>query len=270
MRALPARQAPPHHVRVRAARRRERLAAGCPPAGEGVGGRQGESEPAAAQRRAGHPVRAAVRRGDQRLREDPRGPRLERVRAQEPRPRHSRRVRAVDRRGAGRAEIRGRRSLARCSCLGAMSSDRAGALAEPKTWRDLREHVGGVAARGSAKRRSNHSSPPRAARRSSRTRTRLVFFAKDKNGADAPDRRRLQRLGSDAEGIRRLDRNDDAHRRHALVVSRGHGVYQRARRIRVPVRQGGGGRSAEPAGRAGVRRTTFRGPNAVLAGAAGD
>ena len=60
---------------------------------------QGQGQSAAAQRGAGHPVHAAVRRARQRVREDPRGPRRHRVRAQEPRPRHPRRVRSAHRRG---------------------------------------------------------------------------------------------------------------------------------------------------------------------------
>ena len=100
---FPLAQAPPHHVRVRDARRRERLAAGRAQAGEGAVGRQGQGQPAAAQRRAGHPVRAAVGRRDQCVREDPGRQGAQRVGAQEPRPRHSRRVRTVDcRRAASR------------------------------------------------------------------------------------------------------------------------------------------------------------------------
>ena len=75
LQAFPAVEAPPHHVRVRDARRRQRLAGRRAQARQGAGGRQGEGQPAAAQRGAGHSVRAAVGRAHQRLCEDPRRPR---------------------------------------------------------------------------------------------------------------------------------------------------------------------------------------------------
>ena len=59
--------------------------------------REVEGEPDSAERRAGHSVRAAVGRGDRSLRADRRRPRRHRVGAQEPRPRHPRRLRSADR-----------------------------------------------------------------------------------------------------------------------------------------------------------------------------
>ena len=75
LQAIPAVEAAPDHVRVRDAGRRQRLARGRAPAGQGAGRRQGQGEPAAAQRRARHSVRAPVRRARQCVREDPRRPR---------------------------------------------------------------------------------------------------------------------------------------------------------------------------------------------------
>ena len=98
--AVPAQEAEPHHVRVRAAGRRERLAAGCAAAREAGRRREIEGEPDPAERRRRHPVRAAVRRGDRSLRAHRLRARRGRVGAQEPRPGYPRRLRAVDRRGA--------------------------------------------------------------------------------------------------------------------------------------------------------------------------
>ena len=73
------------------------------PAGEAAGRREGEGQPDSAQRRAGHSVRAAVGRGGRSLRADPGRPRRHGVGAQEPRPRHPRRVRSADRRRAAKS-----------------------------------------------------------------------------------------------------------------------------------------------------------------------
>ena len=70
--AVPAVEAAPHHVRVRDAGRHQRFGRGRAQAGEGAGRREGQGEPAAAQRGAGHSVRAAVGRAHQHVREDPR------------------------------------------------------------------------------------------------------------------------------------------------------------------------------------------------------
>ena len=59
---------------------------------------QGQGQPDPAERRARHPVRAAVRRARRPLRAHPRRPRRHGVGAQEPRPRHPRRLRSADRR----------------------------------------------------------------------------------------------------------------------------------------------------------------------------
>ena len=73
-------------------------------------GRQGQGEPAAAERGAGHSVRAAVGRAHQQVREDPRRQGADGLGAQEPRPRHPGRVWAADRRRPVEQEIRRRRS----------------------------------------------------------------------------------------------------------------------------------------------------------------
>ena len=62
LQALSAEEAQPHHVRVRAARRRQRLAGGRAAAGEAAGRREVEGESDSAERRGGHSVRAAVGR----------------------------------------------------------------------------------------------------------------------------------------------------------------------------------------------------------------
>ena len=54
-RRFPLKRREPHHVRIRAARRRERYARGCAPAGPAAGRHQGQGEPASAQRGAGIP-----------------------------------------------------------------------------------------------------------------------------------------------------------------------------------------------------------------------
>ena len=61
-RRFPLKQAQPHHLRVRAARGRQRFARGRAAAGEAAGGIKAQGQPDSAQRRAGHPVRPAVRR----------------------------------------------------------------------------------------------------------------------------------------------------------------------------------------------------------------
>ena len=63
--------------------------------------------------------------------------------------------------------------------------------------------------------------------------TRLIFLVKDKDGSRPAHRRRLQRLGGDAAGLRRVDRQDDADRGHVVVVSREHVVHERAARVRA-------------------------------------
>ena len=64
-----------------------------------LGADQGEGEPDPAERRARDQLRAAVGRTRRSLCRDPRGARGHGVGAQEPRPRHPRGMRAVDRRG---------------------------------------------------------------------------------------------------------------------------------------------------------------------------
>ena len=71
---FPLQKREPHHLRVRAAGRRQRHAGGRPPAGEAARRREGEGEPDSAERGAGHSVRAPVRRGDRPVRADPRRP----------------------------------------------------------------------------------------------------------------------------------------------------------------------------------------------------
>ena len=74
---------------------------GCAPAREAAGGREVEGQPDSAERRRRHPVRAAVgrRRSIASRRSSPTTA-SDRVGAQEPRPRHPRRLRPADRRGA--------------------------------------------------------------------------------------------------------------------------------------------------------------------------
>ena len=57
---------------------------------------------------------------------------------------------------------------------------------------------------------------------------RLVFFVQDVDGKTPAHRRRLQRLGDDAAGLRRQGRHADPHRRHAR------GRTSRARRSPTP------------------------------------
>ena len=94
----------PHHVRVRAARRRQRHAGRCPPAGAPAQRPARQGQPAAAQRGGRHSVHAPVRRARRRVRGDSRGARPGGVGPQEPRPRHPRRLRPTARRrhAAGR------------------------------------------------------------------------------------------------------------------------------------------------------------------------
>ena len=112
-----------------------------------------------------------------------------------------------------------------------------GCNSEPQTWKELQ-------------------SPRRAARRRGarcghREVRRLEGRHSDRRESDAPHlprqgqrrrrpahRRRLQRLGDDAAGLRRVDRQDDAPRGHVVVVSREHVVHERAARVRVLLRQG--------------------------------
>ena len=98
--AVPAEAAQPHHVRVRAAGRRERLAGGCAAARQAAGRREIEGEPDSAERR-----RRAFRSSGRRTQAIDRFAQIladhgrDRFGAEEPRPRHPRRVRSVDRRG---------------------------------------------------------------------------------------------------------------------------------------------------------------------------
>ena len=69
--AVPAESPKTNHVRVRAARRRERHPGRRATPRQPAWRHQGKGQPASAQRRAGHPVRAPLRRARQRLREDP-------------------------------------------------------------------------------------------------------------------------------------------------------------------------------------------------------
>ena len=83
--SVPARETGPHHLRVRAAGGRERLARGRGATGGAAARHAGESEPDPAQSRGGHPVRAAIGRASSTLRPDPGRARHHRVGAQEPR-----------------------------------------------------------------------------------------------------------------------------------------------------------------------------------------
>ena len=76
---------------------RQRHARGRAPPREAPRRHQGQDQPAAVERRAGDPVRAAGRRPRRRLREDPRRQGPDRVGPQEPRPRHPGGVRTADR-----------------------------------------------------------------------------------------------------------------------------------------------------------------------------
>ena len=242
LQAVPAVEAAPHHVRVRDAGRRQRLGRGRAPAGQGARRRQGQGEPVAAQRGAGHSVRAAVGRAHQRVREDPRRQGLDGLGAQEPRPRHPRGVRAADRRRTveqevGRAEAR----LERCQVLVPWCCS---------CWCSccVQSRADDVEGAASATRR--RSMPPRrtpsiekfvAAKGGTpiiENQTRLVFLAKDKDGQPPRIVGDFNGWAVTPQGYDVVDRQDDADRGHVVVVSREHVVHERAARVRVPLRQG--------------------------------
>ena len=105
----------------------------------------------------------------------------------------------------------------RCSCLGCIAS------------RDLERAAGALAGLDAAaqdaaieKFVASKGGTPIV-----ENQTRLIFLVKDQDGFDAAHRRRLQRLGGDAAGLRRLDRQD----RRGSRARRGR--ISRARRTRT-------------------------------------
>ena len=98
---------------------------------------------------AGHSVRAAVGRGDRSLRADPRRARRDGVGAQEPRPRHPRRVRSADRRRAAEVAGAAARDAAHSaiSTVGSSTTRLVAAsrpLGHPHATHSLRARPGGI------------------------------------------------------------------------------------------------------------------------------
>ena len=172
------------------------------------------------------------------------------VGAQEPRPRHSRRVRTADCRRSRHQEI-GRPTSGR----GAIRCPRRASACVPRGWccvlgrgwlrrasrsrgRDLQKQLPAIAVRAARRgdrevhrrqrRHADHREPDAAD----------VFFAKDKDGVTPRVVGDFNAWAVTPKGYDAAIGKTDAHRRHVLVVSREHVVHQCAPRIRAALRQG--------------------------------